>query len=145
MSGSLEQPGNLKPTYGRDMESVWREIRKLWVGVNNRSRGAVDDVPFVLAGQLYASTSPRYYRRVPSVLQRVLASVDVPGTTPTAIGLYRNASVAATVTLGAGVSKTQVALSLPFDPDTDYLRVGVLTPGAGAKDLDVQCRFRSEA
>ena len=141
MSGSLEQSGNLKPTYGRDQEAIWREIRKLWAGVNNRTRGVVRDVPFTLGGPIYASTSPRYYCRTPSVLQRALVSLDVPGGGTTSVRLYKNTDVITTIDLGSGVDKTQVALNVNFEPDTDYLRVGVITAAPGAAGLGVQCRF----
>lgn len=143
MSGSLEQTGNLTPTYARDQETIWREIRKLWAGVNNRTRGTVKDVPFVLSGRIYTSTSPRYYLRVASTLQRVLVSIDTPGTTSTLVRLYKNTDTLTTITVPGNTDKTQVTLSEPFDPDYDYLRVGIITVGAGAVGLDVQCRFYS--
>lgn len=143
MSGSLEQSGNLKPTYARDQETLWREIRKLWAGVNNRSKGTIKDVPFVLAGRLYASISPRYYMRSPSVLQRVLVSLDTPGSTNTVVTLYKNGDALTTVALGGATDKTQIALTASFEADSDYLQVGITTAGTGAKDIDVQCRIMS--
>ena len=53
MSGSLEQSGNLRSTLSRENESIWREIRKLWAGVNAKTRGVVRDLPFSLGGPLY--------------------------------------------------------------------------------------------
>ncbi len=68
-------------------------------------------------------------------------SLDVPGSSTTTVTLYKNTDVITTISLGANVDKTQIELSTSFEPDADYLRVGVTTAGLGAKRLDVQCRF----
>lgn len=141
MTGSLEQSGNLKPTYARDQETLWREIRKLWAGVNNRTRGTIKDVPFALSGDIFISSSSRYYLRNGGTLQRILMSIDEPGSTSTTVTIYKNLDVVTTITLGAGIDKTQVILSESFEPDTDYIRVAVTTAGAAAVGLTVQCRF----
>ena len=141
MSGSLEQTGNLTPSYGRDQESIWREIRKLWAGVNARDRGEVLDVPFTLPGGMRNSQSSRYYQRGGGRLQRIMMSLDTPGTSTTTVTIYKNGLSIVTLSLGAGFDKTSTVIDEMFVADSDYLQVGVTTAGSGASDLTVQCRF----
>jgi hypothetical protein len=144
MTASLEQTGNRKPTYARDQESLWREIRKLWASVNDRTSGLIEDIPFTIAGKIYMTTSARYYPRKSCVLQRVLMSLDVPGTTTSTATIYKNEDPVGTISLGSGSDKTQTSLAVHYQADTDYLRVAVTTTGAAAGGLDVQCRIKFE-
>lgn len=142
MSGSLEQPSNLRPSYRRDQESIWLEIRKLQRGVHKRGQTTTEDVPFVLSGKIYVSRSPRYYVHKGGTLWQVLVSLDTPGTTETTVTLYKNTDVLTTITLAAGADKTTKIVNEAFARDTDYLVVAVTTAGVDAVGIDAQCRFK---
>jgi hypothetical protein len=141
MAISLEENNKRAPSLAAEMAEIKREIRKLWIGVNRRNANTIKDVPFVLSGFIFLSISPRFYLYGGGRLRRFLASIDTPGTTATVFTIYKNLDVLTTITLAAGVDRGIKTIDEAFVEDSDYLRVGITTVGAGAKGADVQCRF----
>lgn len=141
MSGSLEQSGNLRSTLSRENESIWREIRKLWAGVNAKTRGVVRDVPFSLGGPLYPAKSARFYLYGGGRLQRVFVSIDVPGTTATTVSILKNGESIGTFSIGAGEDKATRFFDEAMASDTDYIQVEIVSAGDNASGFDAQCRF----
>ncbi len=101
-----------------------------------------DEVEFSLPGTISVKTSGRHYPRASTRLREAFASLDVPGVTATVVGIYRNAVLLDSLTLAAN---SDLPVVLPFSAlygkDQDYIQVGVITAGAGATALTVQCRF----
>lgn len=101
-----------------------------------------EDMPFVLPGTIYASTSPKYKLRLDAVLYEVVTSLNTAGSTSSTIHVLRNGTNVQTIT----VPSSSVEVITTVDPTvafvtTDYIQVRVVTAGTGAEDLDTQLRF----
>lgn len=137
--GSTNLPANIK----RDLASIELEIRKLWQKVNSPNEFFLYDVPFSFAGELFASESPRYYSPNAGLyLVQLWASLGTPGTSNTVVEVRKNGAAIATLTFGSGVQLKRTALQEIIQTGVDYLTMAVTGVGTGARDLDVQARFR---
>lgn len=146
MTGSLEEPSNLKPSYKKDNEAIWREIRKLWLAARKRNFGERYDVPFSLPGNIYVSESGRYY--LPNSggrLAEILVSLRVAGSTTTTIEVRKNGTLITGGSVNLVAASNQI-IKMGFDEqaggNTDYWTVAVTAAGTGAKFLTTQLRFK---
>jgi hypothetical protein len=114
-------------------------------------RPARFEVAFDFAGLLSAGESDEVPLRDAGRLNVVAFRAKTPGTTDTTVRVYRNGVAltpsgagATLIHLAAGSANVQkVFFDQLFSPDSDTLRVAVITPGTGASGLFASCRFGS--
>jgi hypothetical protein len=114
-----------------DLERILRRIEQTYR----------PEAVFSYSGPLSVATSGRWYSRTGGRLASLLFAIDTPGETATVLEVYKNANPTPirTVTLPAGSDKQVVSFEREkFFPDSDYLRIRIVSAGAGAGDLTVQ-------
>lgn len=151
MTRSLEQEGNHQRGNGfegfsRRFDSIDRELRKLWAGVNKRSSGVID-MPFSWSGGpsgvLGDLSAPWVVPGGGELFKVLLTAGEAPTTGPLTVGVYKNGTQITTISLAAGAQRGMKQIVEPFDSDFDLMQVAFTAFGVGAKDVTLQARVRT--
>lgn len=92
---------------------------------------------FSLTGDVYLSTSGRYYVQEAGSIVSLVLALGTTGSSTTTVAILKNGVSQTTLSLTSGVYMNSSTPSISLSPG-DYLQVQVTLVGTGAKNLLVQ-------
>lgn len=135
----------LPPEIEREIENLKRRVSDL----ERLLRALIEQRPpetlYSLPGEVYETTSNRWYPRADEKVIEFLVSLVEAGSTSTVVRVLKNDALAREITLTAGQGETSpvvVNAAIELQRNEDDLRVEIVTAGNGATGLTVQARLK---
>lgn len=135
----------LPPELEREIESLKIRVSDLERRLRRFEEERPPETIYSLPGEVYATTSNRWYPRADEKVIELLVSLVTSGTTPTVVSILKNDVEVREIEVPAGQgaeSPVVVNAAIELQRNGDDLRVQVVEGGDGASGLTVQARLK---
>jgi hypothetical protein len=136
LGGGDVTTGNRLPSYGREIDELKREIRKLWqaLGAQQGPPPSPESMPFSWSGTVSGTkTSGPWWVPADVTITAVTLGARVASSTSITVSVHVDGVSAYTTTLGAGQTRAMVMCSIPVGY-TSRVQL-VVSGGSGAQDF----------
>ena len=135
----------LPPELEREVEHLKIRVSDLERRLRRFEEERPPETIYSLPGEVYATTSNRWYPRSDEKVIELLVSLVTSGTTATVVSILKNDVEVREIEVPAGQgaeSPVVVNAAIELQRNADDLRVQVVEGGDGASGLTVQARLR---